>query len=75
MLALVLYGISFALMLCSVVVAWLAIKAIAVGEHVVINLIIAVVSLLIMGVGVLIGLVTPRVIRKLSGTDPPVPPY
>ncbi len=73
-LALVFYGLSLALVLFGGVMAWIAIKDVVAGEGVVENLVVTVVALLMVGVGVLVGLVAPRVIRKLSGTDVPPPP-
>lgn len=77
-LALVFYGLSLALILFGVVMAWMAVKDVAggssAGEGVVANLVVAVVGLLMVGAGVLIGRVSPRIIRALSGTDAPPPP-
>lgn len=73
-LALALYGIAFALMLFGGAVFWTSLKDAAGGERVVVNLVVAVVGLLIVGVGVLIGRAAPRIIRALSGTDAPPPP-
>lgn len=73
-LALILYGSSLAMMLFGAVMVWLAIKDVAAGEGVVENLVVAVVGFLMVGAGVLIGRVSPRIIRAFSGTDAPPPP-
>jgi len=62
-LALVIYGLSFALMLFGAIMAWLAVKDVAAGKEIVVNPTIAVVGLLMVGVGVLVGRVTRRSAR------------
>lgn len=73
-LAVAFYGIGFALMLFGGVMVWMAARDVAGGERVVVNLVVAAVGLLMVGVGVLIGRAAPRIIRALSGTDAPPPP-